>query len=35
MEDDPHDLQIPTEQPESRQTFGDLFEGEWRTTDTN
>ena len=35
VEDDPHDLQIPTEPPVSRQVFGDLFEAEWATTDAD
>ena len=35
IEDDPHDLRIPTEPPEIRQVFGDILGAGWSTSDAD
>jgi hypothetical protein len=35
IEDDPRDLQIPTEPPETRQIFDDVLGAGWSTSDAN
>ena len=35
IEDDPRDLQIPTEPPETRQIFGDVLGAGWSTSDAD
>lgn len=35
IEDDPRDLQIPTEPPKTRQVFEDIFDADWAPSDAD
>jgi len=35
IEDDPRDLRLPTEPPETRQVFGDVLGAGWSTSDAD
>jgi hypothetical protein len=35
IRDDPHDLQISTEPPETRQVFADMSDAEWSSSDAD
>lgn len=35
IEDDPRNLRLPTEPPETRQVFGDIADAEWASSDAD